>query len=419
MPRFLISTMDAAGHVHPALPVAKALVERGHSVRWHVGAKYRALVENTGATWVEPRRTPTFDELPPVPDPGLREPKAGFSALRKLLVERMAGQVADYEELMPFDGLIVDLCSLGGQGLYERHGTPWATLGISPLTAPAPDIPRFGTGAPPPSNAFSRRMNALTMKAMTALGPLVMKDLNEAYVSTRAALGLKPLPRGANVFWHMQSPMLHMQAATPAIEYPRRHWPANVHFVGPLLPPATTAALPEWWAELDSAKAVVHVTQGTVATDPSILTKPALAGLASFDGLVVVTSPHDLGPVPANTRVAEFIPHSLLLPKVDAMVTNAGYNGVKMALSHAVPLVMAPWGNDQPDVAGRIAWAGAGVNLRKRTPSPGAIRQGVATVLDGSYHQAARRIQAEFREYPDGSRAAHLLEELVGAQIHP
>ena len=262
-------------------------------------------------------------------------------------------------------------------------------------------------------------MNALSMKAMTALGPLVMKDLNSAYASTRASLGLKPLPRGANVFWHMQSPLLHLQAATPSIEYPRQHWPANVHLVGPLLPPSTSADVPEWWDELDSAKAVVHVTQGTVATDPSTLTRPALEALASFDGLVVVTSPHDLGKVPANTRVARFIPHSMLLPKVDAMVTNAGYNGVKMALANGVPLVMAPWGNDQPDVAGRIAWAGAGINLRKRTPSAAAIRQGVDAVLGGSYRQTARRIQAEFQEYPDGSRAAELLEELVGAQIHP
>jgi UDP:flavonoid glycosyltransferase YjiC (YdhE family) len=422
MKRFLLSTLDAAGHVHPAVAVAKALVARGHDVRWHTGAKYAALVESTGATFVEARRAPMVDELPPEPDPGLRGPKAEFSAFRKLLVDRMAGQVADYEELMPFDAVLVDLCSLGGQALFERHGTPWATLGISPLTTPAPDVPRFGTGAPPPSGPLGRAANGLTMKLMTVLGPLVMKDLDQAYAAQRAALGLKPLPRGVNVFHHMQSPLLHLQAATPSIEYPRRHWPSNVHFVGPLLPDGpSSAALPDWWGELDSAKAVVHVTQGTIATDPSTLTEPALAALADFDGLVVVTSPHDLGDVPANTRVAKFIPHSLLLPKVDAMVTNAGYNGVKMALAHGVPLIMAPWGNDQPDVAGRVAWAGAGINLRKRTPSVTAIRDAVRAVLGGSYRQAAGKIQAEFQEYADGSIAAGLLEGLAAAdrQIQP
>jgi MGT family glycosyltransferase len=244
-----------------------------------------------------------------------------------------------------------------------------------------------------------------------------MKDLNNAYAAQRAALNLPPLPRGVNLFFHMQSPLLHLQAATPSIEYPRRDWPANVQLVGPLLPPSTGSAdLPDWWDELDSARAVVHVTQGTVATDPAVLTKPALEALASFDGLVVVTSPQDLGTVPPNTRVAEFIPHSLLLPKVDAMITNAGYNGVKMALANGVPLVMAPWGNDQPDVAGRIAWSGAGINLKKRSPSTKAIADAVHTVLtDPSYRSSAARIRAEFDEYAGGVRAATLLETLTAS----
>jgi hypothetical protein len=40
-----------------------------------------------------------------------------------------------------------------------------------------------------------------------------------------------------------------------------------------------------------------------------------------------------LGDLPANVRVAPFVPHAELLPHVDAMVTNAGYNGVLTALA--------------------------------------------------------------------------------------
>lgn len=223
-----------------------------------------------------------------------------------------------------------------------------------------------------------------------------------------------------NTFDHMVSPMLHLQAATPAIEYPRRPWPANVHLVSPLLPGApATADLPAWWDELTGARTVVHVTQGTVATDPATLTRPALDALADLDGLVVVTTPDpdSLGPVPANARIARFIPHAPLLPRVDVMVTNGGYDGAKMALRHGVPLVFAPWGNDQPDVAGRISWAGAGINLRVRTPKPASIPAAVRTVLtEPSYRRAAQRIAAEFRRYGAGERAAKLLERLAGAR---
>src|SRR6266545_1253354 len=94
---------------------------------------------------------------------------------------------------------------------------------------------------------------------------------------------------------------------------------------------------------------------------------------------------------------------------------NGGYNGTKMALSHGVPLVFAPWGNDQPDVAGRVSWAGAGIKLRVRTPKPAAIAAAVREVLTNpSYAEAARRIAAQFREYGSGGRAATLLERLAG-----
>lgn len=416
MGRFLISTLAEAGHVHPAVPVAAALTARGHEVLWHTGAEFAATVERAGAHFVLPRHTPTLAELPVTPDPGTSGAAAGASLLRRLLVERMAGQLADYEEILAaedVDGVLVDLCCLGGLALHERRGTPWATLGISPLTITSPDTPPFGTGWKPPAGPLGRARNRIVHR----LGRIAMRSVTVAYADQRAALGLAPLARGVALFDHMFSPMLHLQAATPSIEYPRRSWPANVHLVGPLLPePPAAADLPPWWGELDTAPAVVHVTQGTFATDPATLIDPALDALARFDGLVVVTTPDPaaLAPVPANTRVARFVPHSLLLPHVDAMVTNGGYNGAKAALACGVPLVLAPWGNDQMDVAARVEWAGAGINLREAGPAPEAIAGAVRAVLgEPGYLRAARRVQAEFREYGGGERAAVLLERLT------
>jgi len=414
MSRFLIATMPAAGHVHPAVPVATALIARGHQVVWHTGPEYAAAVRGTGATFVPARRTPSFTDLPAEPDPGTRGPAAGVCALRKLLVDRMAGQLADYQEILaehPADAVIVDLCCLGGRALHERLGTPWATLGISPLTLMSPDTPPFGTGRPPPAGPLGRAR----IRIHNRLGVLVMRGLTTAYTRQRADLGLPPLPRGITLFDHMSSPMLHLQAATPSIEYPRRPWPGNVHLVGPLLPEAPPSPdLPDWWAELDGARTVVHVTQGTVAADPATLIRPTLEALADLDGLVVVTHPTDVGPLPGNARLARYVPHTVLLPRVHAMVSNGGYNGAKAALAHGVPLVLAPWGNDQPDVAARMSWAGAGIDLRVRTPSPADVATAVHAVLtDDRYRRNAARIRAEFARYPGGERAAVLLERLA------
>ncbi|KZF19751.1 glycosyltransferase family 1 protein [Xylona heveae TC161] len=449
----IISTLPASGHVNPAIPVATSLVAAGHRVLWHIGKEFAGTVERTGAMFVAAVKAPDLKELPPEPDAELSGIAAAVSTLRKLLVDRMAGQLADYEEIMQeygkADVILADLCALGARAFSERHGIPLATLGISPLTIPAPEIPRFGTGDPPPG-WLGRLMNRL----MGPLGIFMLRGVTTAYVSVRAQLGLTPLPPGVTVFDHMFSTQLHLQAATPAIEYPRDPWPTYVHFVGPLLPeqplvtpppapplaessqeqqqqkqqqplPGTspdkyqTSSLPQALAdEMDKASSVVHITQGTLIAEPSALILPALQALANWDCLVVVTvadiSVFDSVDVPPNVRIEPFIPHAQLLPHVNAIISTGGYNGVKMALACGVPLVIVPWGNDQADVAGRISWAGAAINLRSQSPSAAEILDATREILQNpKYRENARRIQAEFRQYPGGEKAVELLEDFM------
>ena len=121
---------------------------------------------------------------------------------------------------------------------------------------------------------------------------------------------------------------------------------------------------------------MVHVTQGTLDNaDLGRLLGPTMEALAGDDVLVVATTggpdPAPLRPtLPANVRLERFIPHDLLLPHVDVMVTNGGYGGVQQALAHGVPLVVAGDSEDKPEVAARVRWSGTGVDLRTGRPTP-------------------------------------------------
>lgn len=101
---------------------------------------------------------------------------------------------------------------------------------------------------------------------------------------------------------------------------------------------------------------------------------PTLQALADEDVLIVATTgvqPVEslkLAQYPTNARIEPFIPHSQLLPHVDVMVTNGGYNGVQMALANGVPLVAAGQTEDKPEVCARIDWSGVGINLKPRHP---------------------------------------------------
>jgi UDP:flavonoid glycosyltransferase YjiC (YdhE family) len=70
--------------------------------------------------------------------------------------------------------------------------------------------------------------------------------------------------------------------------------------------------------------------------------------------------------VPANARVAEFIPFDDLLPHIDVLVSNGGYGGVQQTLGHGVPMVLAGEAADKAEVTARAAWAGVAINLAAR-----------------------------------------------------
>jgi UDP:flavonoid glycosyltransferase YjiC (YdhE family) len=99
------------------------------------------------------------------------------------------------------------------------------------------------------------------------------------------------------------------------------------------------------------------------------------------------------------------------------MVTNGGYNGVQIALANGVPLVAAGTSEEKPEVCARIAWAGVGINLKTKTPTPMEIKEAVKTILTSpDYRQKAQKMQAEMASYDAPTQSAILLEELAATK---
>jgi UDP:flavonoid glycosyltransferase YjiC (YdhE family) len=193
-----------------------------------------------------------------------------------------------------------------------------------------------------------------------------------------------------------------------------------VHFIGPYLPePPADFTPPIWWDDLKSGKPVIHVTQGTVATEVDDLIVPTLQALVDEDVLVVAATggkpiENIKAPLPANARIERFIPYYHLLPHVDVMVTNGGYNGVQAALAHGVPLVAADQTEEKPEICTRIEWTGVGINLKTKTPKPTQLKNAVKQILESPhYRQKAQLIQSDIARYDTASLSAKLLEQLA------
>jgi MGT family glycosyltransferase len=418
MARFLICTHPITGHVNPPLEIARALVGRGHEVRFYTGRKFRAKVEATGAEFAPMVRAYDYDDSDyDAAFPGrssLRGIKQITFDFKRLFIEPGPDQAEDLRDILrawPADAVLSDPAFVGASILHEKGEIrSWAVFNISVLGLPSGDVPPFGLGMLPDYSPLGKVKNRLlTLVA----NKVVFREVNACLRQTLARVGLPP-----RNFAPIASPMLYLQPSVPAIEYPRSDLIPSAHFIGPVLPRfAGEFDPPAWWDDVVHAtKPVVIVTQGTVATDASELVLPTLRALADGDVLVVATTGgKDLGEViPANARVARFVPFDRLMPRAAAMVTNGGYGGVMFALANGVPVVCAGTTEDKPEVGNRMAYSGVGVNLRTNRPSEAQVRGAVGTVLaDGRYRANARRIRAELARHDGPAEAAALLERLA------
>jgi UDP:flavonoid glycosyltransferase YjiC (YdhE family) len=214
-------------------------------------------------------------------------------------------------------------------------------------------------------------------------------------------------------------PDLFLQCTGEAFEFPRSDMPDTVRFVGPVLPkPSDDFKEPVWWNDLDSGRAVVLVTQGTVANfDFDELIQPTLLALADEDVLVIAAtgrSDNELMVVPSNARIESFVPFDRLLPKVDVLVTNGGYGAVHQALSLGVPIVIAGETEDKALISARVDWVGAGISLGTQDPTREQIGIAVRTVLaDGRYRDRAQAIQRNFKKYCALDTITQAVESLI------
>ncbi len=426
MARLLFVCTPVYGHVAPLRSIAADLVRRGHETTFITGADFEDTVRSTGARFVPFHSYVDIDAfvrdhdragIPPGPEQVNHDMVGFFIApvpVQHQLIQRELA-AADGEPVV----LITDSWALGGWpvALGAPGLRPTATIGVgvSVLTALSTDTGPFGLGLPPDASDQGRARNA----EVNAGYRDTMAPTQAALEQVLSGLGVTgPVPFFFDGLAGV--PDRTLQLCPEGFEYPRADAPAGVRFIGPLPaePPAADVPLPSWWADVERAERVVVVSQGTVANqDISALFAPALGALADLDALVVLTTGHDgpdLGEVPANARVAGFVPFDLLMPHTDVLLTNAGYGGVLKALSHGVPMVVAGDSEDKPEVSARVAWSGAGIDLRTGRPGEEDLGQAVRTVLaESSYRQAARRLQAEITDHNPLEEIAAQIDELL------
>jgi MGT family glycosyltransferase len=195
--------------------------------------------------------------------------------------------------------------------------------------------------------------------------------------------------------------------------------PSHHHYVGPLLwePPGE---VPSFLTEPGAPWVLVSLSSLPQA-DELTLARAALQVLAEQRVRVVLTLPEThprekLGAIPTNARLAHYIPHTEVLKHSCLLVSHSGHGIVTKALSHGVPMVLVPWGRDQPGVAARAAALGVAHVVHRAEFVEREERLGIAIrqVLETpSYREQTERVAQRLRAHDAVADACARIVALV------
>jgi zeaxanthin glucosyltransferase len=178
----------------------------------------------------------------------------------------------------------------------------------------------------------------------------------------------------------------------------------------------------DWW---DPGQRHVLVTAGTVSAhlEAAHLVRgffarmtAALEPMAGRVQAVFNVTADAVTQPPPHVLIAPRVPMLELMPRLDAVICQAGQSTVNEALIHGVPLVVAPIRLAEPLTAEHVTRAGAGIEVSFAEATPAQLTAAVTAVLgEPGYRARARRMGEDFAAAGGTGAAAARLAALAVA----
>ncbi|MFJ1791702.1 glycosyltransferase [Kitasatospora griseola] len=373
--RVLFTSPAGAGHFTPLTPFVDACTARGDEVLAVVPPSLEQLLTERGIpfrTGAEPDRAATAairDRLPRAS----REEAAVLvnrELFGRLCTAAMLPAVEEACRDWRPDLVLHDPCEYASAVVAERLGIRHAQVATSPARIEAYSLD-------------------LAAPVLADYEPELAERLKATPYLTRFPASLDPSP-----------------------------YSATLRFRETARPGAAPGAQPAWWGEDGSP--LVYVTFGTVSGGMPAGVAACRTAVEALSALPVrvllsggrATDLSELGPLPGNVHVEEWVSAPGVLAAASATVCHGGSGTTYGALAAGVPLVVVPLFADQPANARLVESAGAGLAVfptggpadAMGLPGPADVprlRAAVEAVLaDPSYREAAGRIAAEMRTAP-------------------
>jgi zeaxanthin glucosyltransferase len=402
------------GHLNTMLPLGQELQQRGHRVTFFgiIDAESKVLTaglefHSIGATQFPAGASDRlFQELGKL---------SGVAALRYTLnwIEKSALIFLDEGPQVltdaGIDALLVDQIAPEGGLVADFLDLPFVTICSALPFNQEPNIPPFFTTWIYDRSWWAVLRNRVVYQLTNPFGKS-MQTLRSNY---RKLWKLPPETSADS-----QLAVLSHQPAE--FEYPRQDLPDYFHFTGPYHNLTSRKSVDFPWDKLTD-KPLIYASMGTLQNQLTDVFETIATACVGLDAQLVISlggaSVESLPELPGNPLVVSYAPQLALLERASVAITHAGMNTALECLTYGVPMVAVPVTNDQPGVAARIAWIGAGeiVPLSRLTAT--TLKATLKLVLtQESYRQNALRLKQAIADSGGVSQAADIIEQAISTR---
>jgi rhamnosyltransferase subunit B len=423
--RFLMTTWGSLGDLHPFLAVSLELRQRGHEVTIATSEMHRSRVEGAGVGFhpVRPDLRRFYSE--PELLRRILDPVSGTEfVIRELMMAHLEQTYEDLVEASQGKDFMVNHTD----GAYvlplvaEKLRLPWVSIALHPFAFLSihdpPAVPLDVRPRRP--EGFRDWEYALLLWSLREKTRAWFRPVDEL----RNRLGLKPAachPLFPGAF----SPLGTLAWFSPLLAAPRPDWPSRTRITGfPFYEGRQTDQEldPRLSEFLEKGERPIVFTLGTSAVlfpgdfFQNSLTAARILGRRAILLVGERAQSAEWSSLPDTFFVADYVPHSALLPHAAVVVHHGGIGTTGQVLRAGLPMLVVPYIVDQPDNAARVRKLGiARVLYPKEYTAQRAQEELTHLLTDASYSERAAEVGRKIRAEQGVSDACDALEELAAA----
>jgi MGT family glycosyltransferase len=410
-----IVSPPVSGHINPFAALGRELRRRGHRVTWFHMVDLAERIDREGLDFVP-------IGLKDHPPGSLPESLAqlgrlqGWPALRftiqaiRQTTQMLCRDLPQALRSAGVDALLVDQTEPAGGSVAEHLGLPFITVCNALALNRDPYVPPPFTPWTYRRSQWARLRNA----AGYAVSDRLMSPVKNVLLDYRQKWRLKPFRSAEDAC----SKLAQISQMASQFDFPRQELPVNFYYTGPLRDSAhQPTEFP--WAQLDG-RPLIYSSLGTLQNGREPIFRCFAEACDGLEVQLVIAhggglSEAQIAALPGKPLAVSYAPQVEVLKRCALTLTHAGLNTILDTLSQGVPAIAVPLTYEQPAIAARLAWTGAGTVIQPgKLKSEGLRRRIFEALQSQGQRAAAQRLASAMREAGGTRRAADLVIGALG-----